>query len=59
MRNIACAHVVYLNVIRSRRIRWAGVVALISSSSINLSCERFIASSKVLERDCPGKVIMW
>jgi hypothetical protein len=30
-----------------------------SSSSINLSCDRFIASSKVLERDCPGKVIMW
>jgi hypothetical protein len=30
-----------------------------SSSSINLSCDRSIASSKVLERDCPGKVIMW
>jgi hypothetical protein len=29
------------------------------SSSINLSCDRSIASSKVLERDCPGKVIMW
>jgi hypothetical protein len=30
-----------------------------SSSSISLSCDRSIASSKVLERDCPGKVIMW
>jgi hypothetical protein len=30
-----------------------------SSSSISLSCDRSIASSKVLERDCPGKVVMW
>jgi hypothetical protein len=30
-----------------------------SSSSISLSRDRSIASSKVLERDCPGKVIMW
>jgi hypothetical protein len=34
-------------------------VILLSSSSISLSCDRSIASSKVLERDCPGKVIMW
>jgi hypothetical protein len=33
--------------------------AICSSSSISLSCDRSIASSKVLERDCPGKVIMW
>jgi hypothetical protein len=30
-----------------------------SSSSIGLSCDRSIASSKVLERDYPGKVVMW
>jgi hypothetical protein len=28
-------------------------------SSISLSCDRSIASSKVLERDCPGNVVMW
>jgi hypothetical protein len=35
------------------------VIICSSSSSISLSCDRSIASSKVLERDCPGKVIMW
>jgi hypothetical protein len=30
-----------------------------SSSSTGLSCDRSIASSKVLERGYPGKVVMW
>jgi hypothetical protein len=29
-------------------------------SSIYLSCDRSVGSSKLfLERDCPGKVVMW
>jgi hypothetical protein len=30
-----------------------------NKSSISLSRDRFIVPSKVLERDYPGKVIMW
>jgi hypothetical protein len=40
-------------------VNQAFTIYVCSSSSINLSRDRFIASSKVLERDCPGKVIMW
>jgi hypothetical protein len=33
-----------------------GTIVIVNSS---LSCDRTIASSKLLERGCPGKVLMW